>query len=193
MYFDADPERSRDLVRTVRTRAAEISDPPNTRLIQGLVNEAAFERISSTLERSLFSKIIVGFLGAASGAILIVVVWSFISENFRNNMKSICVALAFGAGFPEIAMVQITRIALVATPAVVLSGLVMLGVGEYQSRYASDAVSQIVWSLPSLLGRLVAALFVLVSGIFVLTLVASGWWLLHIRRRSLTDQLKELD
>jgi ABC-type lipoprotein export system ATPase subunit len=193
VYFDADPARSRQLIDIVRTRAGELTDPPNTRLVQSLANEAAFERISGALERSLFSQIIVGFLGAVSFAILVLVLWGYISENFQSNLKSICVALAFGAGFGEIATVQITRSALVTAPTVVLAGLATLGFQQYQVQYSADPASKFVWSFSSAAERFGLAVVVFAAAVLLLTLVFSATWLTYIRRRSLTDQLKELD
>jgi ABC-type lipoprotein export system ATPase subunit len=193
VYFEADPAQSRELVEVVRARAREISDPPNTRLVQSLANEAAFERISAALERSMFSQIIVGFLGVVSLAVLVLVIWSYISENFQSNLKSICVALAFGAGFREIATIQVTRSALIVIPASILSGLSVLGYAQYQLRFSSDPASRIIWDLPHLLERSGSSLLLFVAGTILLTLVFSRLWLGYIRRRSLTDQLKELD
>lgn len=193
VYFDADPARSRQLIGTVRTRAGEFTDPPNTRLVQSLANEAAFERISAALERSLFSQIIVGFLSVVSLAVLVLVIWSYISENFQNNLKSICVALAFGADFREIAIVQLTRTTLVMVPTAILAGLATLGFQQYQLGYSGDPASKVIWSFPNLFERFGWALLVFVAGVLILTLVFSWSWLKYIKRRSLTDQLKELD
>lgn len=193
VYFDADPARSRRLVDTVRARAAELADPPNTRLVQSLANEAAFERISAALERSRFSQIIVGFLGVVSFAILVLVLWGYISENFQANLKSICVALAFGAGFREIATVQITRTALVVMPTVVLAAFATLGIQQYQVRYSGDPAAEFVWGFSSAAGRFGLASLVFMAAVLILTLGFSAMWLAYIRRRSLTDQLKELD
>lgn len=193
VYFNADPARSRELIDIVRSRAAELTDPPNTRLVQSLANEAAFERISAALERSRFSQIIVGFLGVVSFAILVLVLWGYISENFQGNLKSICVALAFGAGFREIATVQITRTILVMVPTVILAGLATLGFQQYQVRYSGDPAVEFVWAFSNAAERFGLASLVFMAAVLILTLGFSAMWLAYIRRRSLTDQLKELD
>jgi ABC-type lipoprotein export system ATPase subunit len=192
-YFDADPERSRELVGRVRARALEVLEPPNTRLIQSLANEASFERISAALERNSFSKIIVGFLGLASLLVLILVVCGFVSESFRSNLKAICVALALGASFFEIAIVEIVRILLVILPTALMTAIAILVVAGYQSMHLSNAAALASWGVGNLLGRFGLAIWGFAAGVLVVTLAMSGWWLIHIRGRSLTDQLKELD
>jgi ABC-type lipoprotein export system ATPase subunit len=191
VYFDPDPAQSRELVQLVRSRADDPS--PNVRLLQSLANEAAFERISAALDRSMFLQIIVGFLGVVFLAVLVLVIWSYISENFQSNLKSICVALAFGAGFREIATIQVTRSALIVIPSSILSGFAILIYAQYQLRYSDDPAASIIWDWPHLLERSGSSLLLFVTGTILLTLVFSYSWLGYIRRRSLTDQLKELD
>jgi hypothetical protein len=192
-YFDPEPARSSSLANNVRTRAAEISGPPNSHLVQSLANEAAFERISAALEKNLLSKVIVGFLGSASLLFLILVVYGFLSENFMNNLKPICVAIAFGAGFREIALVQVTRVLLLALPAILLAGLGLTGFGAYEWCSVFNFACQEAWHPGHLLPRFWLAGFFFVCAIPILALVVSGWRTGQIKRRALTDQLKELD
>ena len=191
VYFDPDPAQSRELVQLVRSRADDPS--PNVRLLRSLANEAAFERISAALDRSMFLQIIVGFLGMVFLAVLVLVIWSYISENFQSNLKSICVALAFGAGFREIAIIQVTRSALIVIPASILSGLAIISYAQYQLRSSDDPAATMIWDWPHLLARSGSSLLLFVTGTILLTLVFSYSWLRYIRRRSLADQLKELD
>jgi ABC-type lipoprotein export system ATPase subunit len=196
MYFYPEPWRSRELVENVRARASEIFDPPNTRLIQSLANEAAFERISAALERNLYLKIIIGFLGSAALVFLGLVVYGFVSDNFQKNLKSICVALTFGAGFSEIAIVQVTRIAIIAAPAAILSGLTILGLFGFDKYRAGGRIypeSQTLWTGSDFLTRFFLLPWAFIAGVLALTIAVSGWWVMYITRRSLTDQLKELD
>jgi hypothetical protein len=191
VYFDPDPAQSRELVQLVRSHADDPS--PNVRLLRSLANEAAFERISAALDRSMFLQIIVGFLGVVFLAVLVLVIWSYISENFQSNLKSICVAIALGAGLREIATIQVTRSALIVIPASILSGLAILIYAQYQLRSSNDPTASIIWDWPHLLERSGSSLLLFVAGTILLTLVFSYSWLGYIRRRSLTDQLKELD
>ena len=104
-----------------------------------------------------------------------------------------------GAEFSAIATVELSRLAFVLVPTFALAGLLvcaygashMLGLAELLG--LATAESGATGDPADLLQRYVAVLGFFVLGAVSLTLGVTGWWLLYIRGRSLTDQLKELD
>jgi ABC-type lipoprotein export system ATPase subunit len=184
VYFDVNPTKSQALVELVRERAREISGPPNTSLVQSLANEAAFERISAALERNLLSNVILGLFSAASIIVLALFIYGYISDSFRANLKAICVSIAFGASLTDILILQMMRLILVLVPSVAIAALAMAPL---------DLLSQAMFRRVNLWEHFGSAVLLFVGSAMLLAVAISAYWVCHIRRRSLADQLKELD
>jgi len=192
VYFDVDPARAQQLVDTARIRAAELSAGYRTYLVQALADEGAFERVAAALERARLSGVIIAFLGLASLVVLALFLHGYVSDNFRTNLKPICVSLAFGASAFDIAVIQIVRLSLILAPALVLS--VGLLCAFEMIRPNLQESSELVRHEPLELVRHFSFVALLFSGLAaLLTLAITSWWVHQIRRRSLAEQLKELD
>jgi ABC-type lipoprotein export system ATPase subunit len=190
IYFDIEPDISSKIVDRVREINIDLFEPPNTRLEQSLLSEAAFERISAALERSSLSIVIAAIIAFTMTTVFSLLIVGFISENFRNNLKSICVALAMGASAWNIFTMQFTRvgIVLISTCTIVFCGIAIsvLIQSVYYKKYTMGAIVH-------LLGSAGIVLLFFISVAVVITLVANWWYFLKITRRPLSDQLKELE
>jgi hypothetical protein len=191
-YFPTEPDVSTKIVALVRQHAAEAVEPPNTRLIQSLADAAGFERIAAALDRNYLSTIVLGLLAAASSIVVILIVSGFISQHFDGNIRAICVALAFGCGFRGIAAIELSRLALVVGPGAVLGAIFVVLVWGIDAAALTlrGGISIVAPDLPGRYALVVAAFVISAT---LLSLGLTGWWLVHIARRSLSEQLKQLD
>jgi len=192
VYFSPDPSVSREFVNLVRTRAAEVYEPPNTQLIQSLSNEAGFERISAALDRNLSAKLLLGFLAFASIAVALVVLWGFVALHFENNLRAICVMLAFGARFPAIAMIELIRLALIVLPTALFVIVLTSAFGMLYPRI-SGSDPTMMFTTRELIEKSSIVLTIFTAAASVIVMVTTLYWIISIRSTSLTEKLKELD
>jgi hypothetical protein len=193
VYFPTEPDVSSMVIALVRQHAAESVEPPNTRLIQSLADAAAFERIAAALDRNHLSMIVLALLAGASAIVVVLIVSGFVSQHFEGNIRAISVALAFGCGLRGIAAIELSRLALVVAPGALIGAMLVVFV------WGTDAagLALIGWVsisfAPDLLQRYALVLAVFIISATLLSIGLTSWWLLPIRRGSLSEQLKQLD